>query len=266
MRVTPRAVLLLALLALLAPPLFPEGNDAPSWLRSEPRARAYEPVRLEILRIFDDAQKAGVPTGPLEDKLKEGVSKRVPADVLITGLRAELDRLSLAGSLLAGRGSAFDPGKREAALRTISLLLASGASPQLIGSLLDTGSSAARDPSDTVEALGVLAQVKLSIRLPDTLVLTLGDALLKSRMPQAAFGSIPPLLMQARANGMNSEELISMIVGVLQSGGGLIQVQDRLRDLASGNQAGKARGEPGAGSAPAGVSGGMPHPPVRRKM
>jgi len=266
-RVTPRAVLLLALLALLAPPLFSDGNDAASWLRSDPRARAYASAQAEILAVFDDAQKTGVPTGPLVDKLKEGVAKRVAADLLVAGLRVELDRLATGESLLAGQAPGLDPGQKEAALRAVSLLLASGASPQMIESLLDAASEAARGSTYIVKTLGVLAQLKLSIHLPDALAQTLGTALLRSRMPQEAFDAIPSVVIRARANGMSSEEVVAIVVGVLRSGGGLIQMQDRLQKASPGAQAERRQERPGAGSAAAHPqAGGPPHPegPVKR--
>ena len=265
MRTTPRTVLLLALLAALAHPLFADGNEASSWLDSEPRARAYESVKPDIVRIFDDAQKAGVPAGPLMDKLKEGVSKHVDAGLLLGALRAELDRLSAAEGLLAGRASGFGPGKKESAVRALSLLLASGASAQVAGAVLDAGSASARDPSDTVVAIGIVAQVKLSIRLPDALAQSLGTALLRSRMPRAAFDSIPAIVLQARANGMSSEEAVGIVVSVLQSGGGLIQMQDRLQRDSPGAQEGRRQEGPGTGSAAVHPQPGPPAHPAGRE-
>ena len=257
MRVTPWTLLLLV---LLSPPLFPDETDAAAWLRAEPRARAYDAAQPAILGVFDDAREAGLPPALLVEKLMEGVSKRVPPDLLVAALRAESERLSIGADILSGQASAFLPARKEAALRAISLLLASGSSPRLAESLVSAATASGRDSADTVDALQVLAQVRLSIHLPDVLLQSLGAAMLQSGMPRAAFGSIPSMLLQARANGMSPEETIADVVRVLQSGGGLIQVEDRLQ-AASGNAprgSMKERGGPGLSPAPGGVPGGGP--------
>jgi len=249
--------LILALLA--APALFSESSDVRSWFRDEPRAHSYSAVEADVLRVFDDAGKAGLPLGPLMDKLQEGASKGAAANVLLTALRAESQRLSMGQAILDTQGVRFiDPGDREEALRAISLLVVDGVSAQTIESLLALAVSVGRDPLDDAEALRVLAQVKLSSRLADNDIQRLGAALLKSRLPRAAFNSIPPFLLKASALGMSDQAIEDIIVSVLGSGGSLIQMEEEIqkrKGLASPSSPPVRSGSPG-GSAVGGSAGG----------
>lgn len=246
MSTKPLAILVFAV--LLTPSLFSEASDAAHWIQSEPRAHVYETVRPEILGFFDSAQKAGIPTGPLLDKLKEGVYKGVPAELLVSTLHAELDRLSVATKLVTRAERVFsEPAAREEAVRTVSLLLSAGTEAQTVQSLLAAAAGARRDSSDTMLGMAVLLQMKLSVNLSDASLQLLGTALFRSRQPSAVFGSVPAFFLRASSQGLEADKIVSMIVDVLNNGGGLIQMQDQLQDEASarthkkGNESGTAQ-------------------------
>ncbi len=262
MRGAPWTIMLLA--ALLAAPAFGDDGGASSWLDSEPRARPYDAVRQDILKIFDEAAQAPLPVALLMEKLKEGVSKRVPADVLLAALRAEQNRLSVAWDLVDRQDGAIQPGGREEAVRRIDLLLVAETAPTTIESVLDAAASARRTSSDAVEALGVLAQVKLSMELTDPLLKTLGTAMLRSRMGAGVFGSVLTVLVQARTRGMSTDAAVAMVTGVLASGGGITQRQDRLQQLATAGPAATGKPTipgPEAGAPQAVGTQGGPHAP-----
>lgn len=261
MRRVPRVFILLAV--MLSPPLFADDGGAAAWMTSEPRARAYEASRADILAVFSTADHAGVPLGLLLAKLKEGVAKRVTAGSLVTGLRVEAQRLSVSAGVVDRYGGLIDPGGREQAIRRIGLLLAGGASLQSIQSVLDAASGAGRGSSDTVEALGVLAQMTLSLDLTDVQLQGLGTSLLRSRMKAQVFASLLPVLLQARARGMSAEAAVEMVDGVLASGGGLIQMQDRLQaeaQAAGTSLPGKSGSAPGRANRTPGGQGGQGGP------
>jgi len=234
------------LVFLLAPPLFSENPDVSSWFHNDSRARPYAGIGSEVIRVFTEAGKAGLSLALLMDKLKEGASKGVAADLLLNALRSESERLSTGRDILERQGARFsDPGDREETLRAISLTLIAGISVQTIESLFALAPSVARSSQEVAAAFNAMVQAKLSSRLTDSEIQRLGAALLKSRMAQAAFKSIPSFLMKASARGMTDNDVVDrIIVSVLESGGSLVQMEEELQKLTRGESNNVEKGTP----------------------
>jgi hypothetical protein len=234
------------LLALAAAPLFAAGDNL---------GAAYSAVESEIRAVFSAAEAAGIPTALLMDKLEEGASKSVAPGQLLLALRAEAERLA-AGQAALSREKIDLAGAEEKsqALKAISLLFVAGVQDTTVDSLLAT--SGKRGAADLVEALNTLVQIRLSTGLADNGLATLGTALLESGLPRAAFKSIPRVLFNAAARGMKGEAAAAVLVDVLKSGGGIVQMEEALLKKAGADTAGAqaqgqgSRGRPAAGSAP----------------
>jgi hypothetical protein len=227
-----RAAAILFLVLTAGAPLFAAENDAGAWFRSDPQAAAYAVVEPDISAVFTDADQAGIPTALLMDKLKEGASKTVAPDRLLLALRAEASRLT-AGQAAVTRAKIRLAGTDERAnvLKAISLLLVSGVQDATVDSLL-AASSGKRNPSDLVDALNVLVQIRLSTGLTDGAVQVLGTALLKSGLPRGAFPALPGVLFNAAARGMEDETAAAVLADVLNAGGGILQMENALQKKA----------------------------------
>jgi hypothetical protein len=226
---TPCVILLTLLLASRA--FCSEAGDPSAWFKSDPLAPAYQGVEEQIRLVFDDAGRSGLPLRLLMEKLKEGAAKGVDPDKLAGGLRAEADRLLLAQEIFARRNVIFaGPGAREEAMQKVSIALLAGLSPELIEELFALGRPPARGPADAEAACAALIQMRESGRLAEKDLLRLGVALMSSRLPASTFRSIPPFFIKARARDIGERELLdSIVIKALESGGGLVQMEDSLR-------------------------------------
>jgi hypothetical protein len=226
-----RQRLAISILLLIAPLVFCEEPGLSSWFQSDPRAQAYREVEPQISRTFDEAAAAGLPLPILMDKLREGAVKGVAAERLSTGLRAEMERLLVAQGILERQSVTLPDRKgREEAMKGISISLLAGLPPETIEQLFAISRAPARSPQDAVAACAALIQIREMSRLSDADVRRLGEALLRSRLPAASFRSIPSFFVRARARGIGEAEILdSIVIEALESGGGLVQMEDQLR-------------------------------------
>ena len=219
------------LLLLIAPLVFCEEPGLSSWFQSDPLARAYREIEPQVSRIFEEAGAAGLPLRLLMDKLREGATKGVAADRLSTGLRSELERLFLAQAMLDRQSIPLpDQEAREDAMNGISISLRAGLPPDAVEELFARSRPPARSPRDAVATCAALIQIRETTRLSDADILRLGAALLGSRLPSTSFRSIPSFFVKARARGVGEREVLdSILIETLESGGGLVQMEDQLR-------------------------------------
>jgi hypothetical protein len=225
-----RGLLILAFL-MASRAAYPDAGGPSAWFRSDPLAPAYRGVQERIERIFNDAERSGLPVRLLLEKLKEGAAKGVDPERLTAGLRAEADRLLAAREIFTEGNVVFpDSGAFEEAMRTVSIALLAGMSPDLVRDLFALGRPPARGPADAQAACAALIEMRESGRLSEEDLGRLGAALMSSRLSASAFRSIPPFFIKARARNIGEGELLdSIVIKVLESGGGLVQMEDALR-------------------------------------
>ena len=222
---------LLIIMALLAPSLFGEDPDLASWFRTDAKARAYRDVEGQISETFDAARGAELPLWILMEKLREGAAKGVRADRLSSGLRAEVARLAEARDILArGKVAIADRKSREGTLKSVSIALLSGLSSATIEEMFTRAVPPARGPQDAVAACAAVIPVREGSRLAEADIRRLGAALLASRLPSGAFKSVASFFVKAGARGVREQDILdAMVLHALESGGGLVQMEDELR-------------------------------------
>ncbi len=268
------AVLILALGATAAGFAQAQTNPGTTWFQADPKAAAYRSVQAEVEAVIEEATSAGVPADLLVDKLREGASKRVPPGVLVSAVRAEADRLHVAADMLARetQDRTIDEAIRERELKSMSLLLLAGASSASVEAVAASAAAAGRSGADASEAFAVLLQARLSVNVGDKAIAALGSALLQSKLPRAAFASVPGILQDASARGLDIASAAASLVSILQAGGGTVEMQQEIRkegDLRASRQAGaggrsagqgrdSGRAAPGAGTSPPGGQGKPP--------
>ena len=226
-----RFLLLLSLVSLASPaPADDVGiHEVRQWLDTNRRARPYRDGAEELLEVFDDAAQEGLPLWVLFEKLNQGAAKGVPLSRLTAGLESELGRLRIARDLLAPYlpgGHDGDPGEL---YKQVSLLLAGGLDPRILGALLGPagGASDGRVADNLRAASAVLAIASTSRLSPEELT-TIGQALLGSSLAPKAYGSVASAFARARLAGMDDREAARVVVDVLSAGGGLVRLNQEL--------------------------------------
>ncbi len=231
-----RFLLFLLLWGLLAVPA--RGDELSSWFLTDRRARAYTGVQAELQGLIDEARLQNVPIGPLIDKLREGASKRVEAERLPGALRETIDRMLRARSILEQAGAA-DAGSEEN-VQAVSVLLQRGLPEELARQLIaralqaGRGMQAARAACDAVTSL-------LAVRaMGEQDALKVGELLLASKLPVPAYRSLVSVYLKAKASALdNSEILNDVIISTLESGGGIVSMDEKI-----GGRAARADAEP----------------------
>lgn len=222
---------ILIFMALLAPSLFAEEPDLGSWFRTDPKARDYRGVEGLIAETFERAQAADLPLWILMEKLREGAAKGVRADRLASGLQAEAARLLEAREILASQKVGVAERKsRDEIMKAISIALLSGLSSRTIAELFLLAVPPGRGPQDAVAACAALISLREASRLSDAKIRALGAALLASRLPAASFKSVASFFVRAGARGVREQDILdAMVIRALESGGGLVQMEEELR-------------------------------------
>lgn len=116
---------------LMAAPGLGRAQDTASRRDLDPLARLSEGARYSIELLFDSARVAGLPTGPLESKALEGISKRVDGRRIVLAVRAVFRSLRDARAAL---GPEATPDELNAAAGAIRL----GIPPAELGHLKRT--------------------------------------------------------------------------------------------------------------------------------
>jgi hypothetical protein len=232
--------LLFLLLIIVTPKVTGQESEPATWFKSDRTAPPYRDVQISIEAVFMDARSDGLPTALLMDKLREGAKKSVPAERLVEGLRAELGRLRAVHAMLdRQRVSVEDPRYLEEASKALSIALLGGVPVQTMETLFEMSLGTARGPRDIIATVTTLFQLREGSRISDEALLNLGKAMVGSALPTAAFRSIPSFFVKAAARGVRETDIIARImIPVLESGGGLVKMEEELRRLAdrSGHQ------------------------------
>ena len=165
------------------------GDDVSAWFGSDPRAGAYSSAREELRLVFAEGGREQLPLWILAEKLREGASKGVPRDRLVTGLRAELGRLERARRILESAGGArirsADAKKRDGSLKAIGIFLRAGMPEPLIGEMFAAGSSTPAGEDAAFAACLALLELRSVASIPDSDSVQIGRLLVSGPMQPA---------------------------------------------------------------------------------
>ena len=227
-RGTPRSLRLcffVGLVILGAPIHMAAEQTLDHWLETDPRAAMYQPHREQLLGVFLSAAERSIPSAPLVRTLREAAAKRAPFDIAYTALDRELERLYIGTAVLERSGLRLDADQRIEVLSNISLYLQSTLSPEVLLLVFEGRNSLEK----ATQAAAALVRIKQNTGLSDDRVQRLAAAIRRSELPVSAYRSLPAVFLQARSWGVPEAEAAEIIIRELQSGGGLVQINNALR-------------------------------------
>lgn len=204
-------------------------DDAPSWYPKVPQA--YEPIREEMMALIIMLREEGIPQDTVGLLVLEGVAKSIDPPRLIQAVKAQADRLLWLNELLQNSGyiGLNEPEFKEA-LERLSLYLQSGVAPVAIESLF-------KDRPDlekalyTGEALGKIVQFAYSTSEDQ---LRLAKAIVASNIPPRRYAALVSTVLRGLSAGFSPERLLDILVEVLSSGGGMLQIDQEIRSRGRG--------------------------------
>lgn len=196
------------------------------WLNSSAGA-AYHSVDPELEQLFSKAEAKDIPGDIIVDKIKEGAAKVASGLQMVQALNAEVERLTTAVNLLSKEGRNLS-GERSLALRAISLLLQGGMHVDTIDAVLEYASLLQKPSSRAIAALSASFRVIAIAQAPADLLRPLSESLVRSTLQDPQFVQLSSLAVRAKSKQLKGEQLIKMMIGSLDSGGGLTALD---RDL-----------------------------------
>lgn len=227
-----KTAVLFPLLLLVAAVLVHGAEEAEvrSWFRSESRARPYIGMEAEIVGLFTEAESRGLPAQALLGKLKEGAAKSIDPKRLLAGLKDELARLTAAQGILERAWTAFaDAASRQSALKDMSVYLLGGVGVEVLEGVLAQAALLQRGYADAIACCDALWKLREMSSVDDTGLLRIGRALLGSRVPPSGYKTVPSLFLRAKVQKVAESDILDDIVlKTLESGGGLIQMEEEL--------------------------------------
>lgn len=201
-----------------------------AWFRTESRAKPYSGIEARILDLFSEAGTRKLPEQVLLGKLKEGAAKRVDPERLLVGLKEELERLTSAQGIVEGSGIVFpDPAARQAAVKDMSVYLLGGLGVEVLKGILAQAILLSHGYADAISCCDALVKLREMSTVDDKGLLRIGRALLASRVPPSGYKTIPSLFLRAKVQRIAEADILDDIVlRTLESGGGLVQMEEEL--------------------------------------
>lgn len=196
-----------------------------SWFRLEKKASRYSEKKDEIELLFNEAEQAGIPPSLLMERLKEGAAKGVPPGRLVSALRSEKERLVTARHYLKEAG--YQPENQH--LKLLSIYFRGGLSVRSVGHLLNTGNREKKEIDAVFLLLDAVFQISKTVTLSADQLTALGRVLLESRLHPKSYSSINSFFIKGRARRLDDREILGIIEDVLNSDGGLIQLDRELQ-------------------------------------
>lgn len=226
----PRLPFALMLMSLLSIPLLGQeattaAETVEAWLNTQDRTTRYQEIRAAFVEVLETAESLHVPHTLIVELANEGAVKSVRANVLIRALKAELDRLDRARrSLMAADALPDDTAQLQVALKTMSLAIQSGIDADLLSKVV----AAAEELDRAVTVIAALSEIVGYTRIHQTDLEALGIALVESTMDRDGVSSIPSVFLKGALAGMSASEITRLVRRVLESGGGIIQIDREL--------------------------------------
>ncbi len=213
------------LIALVSLHAFSQEWQAPPFLTGP-----YAAIGQGYAAISERLAQRGVPPEILEERLREGIAKRVPPDRLKGFLQSEEVRLGRIADALRSSGLILDdPQARREQFKALSMVTTGILSPDTVEAytaVLTPGQASA--DSLTSWAAVCISLYNLS-SLTDGDMRALGEAVLKSKLKKDGYAIIPGLFLKARRNGLSDLQTLKIILRVIKAGGGELQIEDELR-------------------------------------
>ena len=187
---------------------------------------AYEPIKADVESIIQTLREEEIPVDTIGLLVLEGIAKDVEPARLIGAIDLEVDRLLWLKGLLKNAGyDAMDPSELAEPLERLSLFLQSGVERATIESLF-------RDEVDLEqvvyagEALGKIVQ--FAYGKPED-QMRLANALLDSSVPPRRYSALASTVIRGLSTGLSPDRLLDILVEVLASGGGILQIDQEIR-------------------------------------
>jgi hypothetical protein len=201
-------------------------DELSGWYRSDPRAAAFAGVHDELGRIFSQARRQHIPETLLAARLREGAAKRVPADRMVSALRADLELLVRARLLVAraGGGGTFlsARGVSDGTLKEVGIYLRAGLPDHLIGELLSAGSGIRGGTESALAACEAILDLRAVAPIEDADSLQIGKLLMASGMQPSGYSSLALVYGLGMSRGLSQDHLVhDVIINTLSTGGGL---------------------------------------------
>jgi len=209
----------LIVLLLVASGLWAQDYGPLLWLDT-PAAAAYQQERDGLEALLRSARDRGVPGELLLDKLREGAAKRAPTHQVLTVLGAETERV-LALSLVLERSSAPVRGERVPLLKIGSLLLQGGVEMDTMDAVLTYAGSVGKTADRALGACGAALRVVAVSQADPASLRAVSECLIRSTLADQAYANLVSVALKAKKAGLLREEFVTLLIGTLDSGGGL---------------------------------------------
>ncbi len=201
------------------------------WFAEASRSDQYSSIKSDLSNLFAKADDAELPVDPLLRLLQEGAAKRVTPALLLDAVTAELRRLEL-GKTLLSRAEMYpeeaaeddEESARLKHLRRISVALQAGIAEQTLRKLVSSASSLKK----AGEAISSITDLAVSSEAENETLRRLGLALVRSNLEPEGYASVISIYLKGRLYNLSIEETTRIIVNVLESGGGIIQIDQEL--------------------------------------
>ena len=193
------------------------------------RQSEYGKVYNPLLSVFLELEQQGLPTEILVDKLKEGLSKKVSPARLLTGIKNEALRIKQTSVLINKVQFVFkDESEKKELYRNMSLFLLGGLSQDMLESMLQ-GVRSKEQAVQVFQSLGTtILKLKTITGLSSSEFLSLSQVLLNSALKFPSYPMITSLFVQAKYRRMSDQEILSLVVNILNRGGGILQIEEEL--------------------------------------
>ncbi len=199
------------------------------WFQTQQQAKRYEGIKDELGAMLSQAGKAGIPITLLIEKMNQGASKQVLPESLLKAMDEELARLISARNLIEESGiMTKNHQEYQQTLKFLSVSFRSGLEYATLNTLFAIAAAEKRPLKDTLALCSVLIKIASIQRLKQDDYLLLGKALVTSRFPESAYDSIASFFLKANASGIKGSDTILFMAGVIEKGGGLIQMEQEL--------------------------------------
>lgn len=205
-------------------------EEVNTWFASAPEASAYADIHSDIMLLLLDAGESGIPVRLLLAKVKEGAAKGVPSRRLFVALENERDRLRSAIDIIDSAGYPLlrRDTDLEQPVKMLGIILREGCSAAVLREILSGGFAEGRTLSEGTAACGAVFHVKKVADLSDQELVSLGIALYGSSLPPTGYDTVSSIFLKARVHRLSDKDTLDLVLGVLKSGGGLIQLERAL--------------------------------------
>jgi hypothetical protein len=193
------------------------------WLATSAAARRYRDVQESLGTIVAVADRQNLPSVVLVERVKEGAAKGAAPEALVAAAQAELDRLRMVEAVLREAG-AGDLADSERVYRTLSLGLRAGLSAAAVRAILGDLAGSAETLGRSLAACEAVLSLSATTRLSEAELVRLGRALIDGKVPTGALGTVNAVFAKGRAGKLDDGELLAIVAGVLDRGGGIIQI------------------------------------------